>query len=436
MINQVVSIAQYIVFIFGAYYLLLALAGLFSKRCRREHPPQSRFAIIIPAHNEAPVIGKLIKNLLELDYPRRLYDIFVIADNCDDNTAQVARSYGVTVWERFSSIRRGKGYALADAFKKFRLCSADSPYDAAVIFDADNLVALNFLRAMNNRLLEGEKLIQCYVDSKNPSDNWITAAYSITFWYNNRFLLLARYNLGLSAALAGTGACISSEVLKEISWSTATLTEDLEYSMLALLKGYRTSFALETRIYDEKPLQFIQSCRQRLRWARGQINVAFRCVPGLLLKGFRRLNPAQIEGGLRLLQLFIIPAGALLGLLGMIFPEINAGTLYDYLNSHHPYMSMVFIICPYLLPLLTMPLDSLPRKPFLFYPLYPLFCVTWVLIIFGALFTWRNGRWMPTSHSRAIDFHELKHGLHNRRRTASASQTLSPRAKINSRQAL
>src|SRR5690554_4075022 len=187
MINLFLSILQYIVFGFGIYYLLLALAGLFSKRCRREHYPQSRFAILIPAHNEAPVIGKLIENLLELDYPRHLYEIFVIADNCSDDTALVARSYGVTVWERYSRNRRGKGYALADALKLFGLSGAhdDSPYDAVVIFDADNLVAPNYLRVMNNRLLEGEKLIQCFIDSKNPDDNWVTAAYSITFWYNN-----------------------------------------------------------------------------------------------------------------------------------------------------------------------------------------------------------------------------------------------------------
>lgn len=438
MINLFLSILQYIVFGFGIYYLLLALAGLFSKRCRREHYPQSRFAILIPAHNEAPVIGKLIENLMELDYPRHLYDIFVIADNCTDNTAHLARSYGITVWERFSRNRRGKGYALADAFKKFGLSgSAErSHYDAVVIFDADNLVAPNYLRAMNNRLLEGEKLIQCFIDSKNPDDNWVTAAYSVSFWYNNRFLLLARYNLGLSAALAGTGACISREVLGEIGWSTATLTEDLEYSMQALLKGYRTSFALETRVFDEKPLRFILSCRQRLRWARGQINVAIRYAPALLLKGLRRLDPAQIEGGLRLLQLFVIASGGLLWLLGMIFPEINAGSPYGYLNGHYPYIGPVLFACPYILPLLTMPLDKLPRKPFVFYPLYPLFCITWLLIVFGAIFSWRNDSWMSTIHSRAIDHHELKQLSRDHRRAVSSRLTISPHTKINSRQAL
>ncbi|MGB4682014.1 MAG: glycosyltransferase family 2 protein [Firmicutes bacterium] len=428
MVSLIISLAQGIVLCFGIYFLLLALAGLASKRCRREHAPRSRFAILIPAHNEARVIGKLIENLLQLDYPRRLYDIFVIADNCDDDTALVARRLGVSVWERFSRSRRGKGYALADAFKKWGLDRTDSPYDAAVIFDADNLVAPNFLRVMNNRLLEGEKLIQCYVDSKNPGDNWITAAYSITFWYNNRFLLLARYNLGLSAALAGTGACISREVLNTISWTTATLTEDLEYSMQALLKGYRTSFALETRIYDEKPLHFIQSCRQRLRWARGQINVAIRYALPLLLKGFRRGNAAQIEGGLRLLQLFVLPTGALLALLGIIFPETNAGTLYAYLSSNHPYLGLLLAAVPYLLPLLTMPLDSLPRRPFLFYPFYPVFCLSWLLLIFIALFSWRNSRWMPTAHSRAIDYHELKHGF-QKSRPASGCLALSPQDK-------
>lgn len=428
MLRIIISIAQYLVFGFGLYYLLLALAGLFSRRCRREYRPASRFAVIVPAHNEAPVIGKLIENLLELDYPRELYDIFIIADNCSDHTAQVAREHGITVWERFSRSRRGKGSALGDALKRFGLtgAGASAPYDAAVFFDADNLVAPNFLRVMNNRLLEGEKLIQCFIDSKNPNDNWVTAAYSLTFWYNNRFLLLARYNLGLSAALAGTGVCISSKVLREIGWSTSTLTEDLEYSMQALLKGYRTAFALETRVYDEKPLRFMLSCRQRLRWARGQINVAYRYAPGLLGKGLLRGNPAQIEGGLRLLQLFVIAAGALLGVLGVFSPGLNAGSPYSCLHTHYPYISAILCAGPYLLPPLTALLDRLPWKPFLFYPLYPLFCAAWLFLIFGALFSRRNRLWMSTRHSRALGHRELNLSLPYCRRTAPGRLAVSP----------
>lgn len=409
MFSPIICALQYIVFAFALYYLLLAAAGLFSRPPCMDYPPLSRFAVIVPAHNEAAVLGKLIDNLLELDYPRELYDIFIIADNCSDHTALVARSHGVAVWERFSRNRRGKGFALEDALERIGLTGSEcsTAYNAAVFFDADNLVDSNFLGVMNNRLLKGEKLIQCFIDSKNPNDNWVTAAYSLTFWYNNRFLLLARYNLGLSAALAGTGVCISLEVLRKIGWSTATLTEDLEYSMQALLEGYRTSFALETRVYDEKPLHFILSCRQRLRWARGQINVALRYAPKLLGKGLLGGNAAQIEGGLRLMQLFVIAAGALLGFLGLLFPEIAAGSPYAYLGAHHPCASAALMAGPYLLPFLTLFLDKLPRKPFIFYPLYPLFCMTWLLIIFGALFTPGNSSWMSTRHSRALNHRDL-----------------------------
>ncbi len=428
MFSPIICAVQYIVFAFAVYYLLLALAGLFSRRPVKCHPPRCRFAIIVPAHNETPVLGRLIDNLLELDYPRELYDIFIIADNCSDHTALLARSFGVAVWERFSRSRRGKGFALEDALKRMGLTGVkgSARYDAAVFFDADNLVDSNFLRVMNNRLLNGEKLIQCFIDSKNPNDNWVTAAYSLTFWYNNRFLLLARYNLGLSAALAGTGVCISGEVLREIGWSTATLTEDLEYSMQALLRGYRTSFALETRVYDEKPLHFLLSCRQRLRWARGQINVALRYAPKLLGTGLCSGSVAQIEGGLRLMQLFVIAAGALLGLLGVLFPEIGAGSPCAYLSAHYPYAGAGLVAVPYLLPLLTMALDSLPRKPFIFYPLYPLFCMTWLLIIFCALFTPANSSWMSTRHSRALNHCELCCMGSYRRRSSGIPLSASP----------
>ena len=135
MFNAIICAVQYIVFAFALYYLLLATAGLFSRRPCRDYPPLSRFAVIVPAHNEAQVLGKLIDNLLELDYPRELYDIFIIADNCSDHTAQVARNQGVAVWERFSPNRRGKGFALEDALKRIGLTGpkCSTAYDLSLI---------------------------------------------------------------------------------------------------------------------------------------------------------------------------------------------------------------------------------------------------------------------------------------------------------------
>ena len=409
-VNMILTVLQYAIFIFGIYFMVIAAAGLFNKRCRRKHPPQMRFAVIVPAHNEEKVIGNLVRNLKELDYPDRLYDIYIVADNCSDNTAQVARSEGASVvWERFDPRRRGKGYVLQYALGRLGFTGgADTGYAAAVFFDADNLVAVNFLQVMNNRLLEGEKLIQGFVDSKNPNDSWVTSAFSLTFWMNNRFILLARYNLGLSACLAGTGMCVAREVLRELGWSTVTLTEDLEFSIQALLRGYRTAFAMEARIYDEKPVSFAASCRQRLRWARGQINVALIYAPRLIWKGISRGNAAQIEGGLRLLQLFVLASGGFLTLFALVQPElVVTNSPYYQLSGGIPIVGVLFTAVPYVLPFVTLILDRLPLKPFRYYPLYPIFCFSWIFIIFCAFFSWRNRQWMPTKHTRNLDHRQL-----------------------------
>ncbi|NMA91720.1 MAG: glycosyltransferase family 2 protein [Firmicutes bacterium] len=406
---SIIKHLQYLIFWFGIYYLSVSLAGLFTRRCRQEHPPQMRFAIIIPAHNEERVIGKLVKNLVNLHYPRHLYDLYVVADRCNDRTAAVAREEGAIVWESPHHRGGGKGQVLSYALSRlgFTRGKADN-YDAAVFFDADNLVDKNFLQVMNNRLLEGEKIIQSFIDSKNPNDSWISSTFSITFWLNNRFVLLARHNLGLSCGLAGTGMCISKEVLNKIGWSTVTLTEDLEFSIQALIEGYRTRFAAETRIYDEKPLTFITSSRQRLRWARGQLNVALLYLPRLLFRGILEGDIARIEGGLRLLQLFVIAAGGLLIPITLLKPELLTFTsIYQQVQARFPLLNIALVTLPYIFPLLTLWMDRLPRRPFRYFPLYPIFTFSWVPIVIAALFTGHVRRWMPTEHTRDLDYYQL-----------------------------
>jgi cellulose synthase/poly-beta-1,6-N-acetylglucosamine synthase-like glycosyltransferase len=171
---------QLIIVFFTLYYFSLAFFGL----CRRSEikvmTPKKSFAVIIAAHNEEKVIVQLIENLQVLKYPRHLYDIFVVADNCKDRTAELAREAGAIVYERFNLEQRGKGYAMEWIFAKlFRL---PRKYDAVAVFDADNLVHPNFLLEMNNRLCKGEKIIQGYLDAKNPGDTWISGTFAISFW--------------------------------------------------------------------------------------------------------------------------------------------------------------------------------------------------------------------------------------------------------------
>lgn len=209
------SVFQIVVFLMAMYYFILSIFGLHKK----DEPdgntiePEKTFALIVAAHNEEMVIDHIIDSLQKLDYPNNLYDIFIIADNCTDDTAEISRKLGVNVFERNVPSKRGKGYALEWMFDK--IFKMEKKYDAIAVFDADNLVSANFLKEMNAKLLNGYKVVQGYIDSKNPEDSWITQSYSISFWTANRLFQLARWNLGLSNQIGGTGFCMETDILKK-----------------------------------------------------------------------------------------------------------------------------------------------------------------------------------------------------------------------------
>ena len=199
----------WIVTIYWLYQLVVSLCSLVKLKDKPIiEDKQNRFMAIIPAHNEEKVVGNLIASLKRQNYPKELYDIYVIADNCTDNTAKVAKEAGAIVYERFDEEHKTKGYAL-NWFLKQKI-EENAPYDAFCIFDADNIVDENFIKNMNKKLCQGEEVVQGYRDIKNPTDSWITAGYAIFYWTMNRFYHLARYNLGLSPLINGTGFLVKN----------------------------------------------------------------------------------------------------------------------------------------------------------------------------------------------------------------------------------
>ena len=260
----------WIITIFWLYQIVVSLCSLVKLT---EKPilenKQNRFMAIIPAHNEAAVIANLVESLKNQKYPKELYDIYVIADNCTDNTADIARKAGAIVYERFDATKKTKGYAL-NWFLKQKI-EEDAPYDAICIFDADNIVDEGFLTAMNKKLCQGEDVVQGYRDIKNPTDNWITAGYAIFYWTMHKFYHLARYNLGLSPLLNGTGFMVKFDILKPNGWDTQTLTEDIEFSLKRIISGHRLGWATDAIVYDEQPTGFKQSWSQRSRLTVGHM---------------------------------------------------------------------------------------------------------------------------------------------------------------------
>lgn len=403
--NLIMFPIQFIIIFLTFYYFVLSMFGLYRKQETKILTPEKSFAIVVAAHNEETVIGPLLENLLLLDYPKEYYDVFVVADNCTDKTALIARNAGAIVHRRFNAEKRGKGYALEWMFH--RLFKMERQYDAIAIFDADNLVKENFLFEMNSKLCQGHKIVQCYLDSKNPFDTWVTNTFSIAFWVTNRLLQLARYNTGrLSNVLGGTGMCISTDVLKEFGWGATSLTEDLEFSMKALSHGIKTTWAHDAVVYDEKPLTFIQSWYQRKRWAQGQVDVAGRYFFPLIIKGLRERKIMYFDAAIHLFQ----PALVMIASFFMLTNFISA------LQVHYTHVFtlvmpwtgwQILSAIQYLYPVAALALDRLPWRAYVGLILYPLFIYSWIPIVFLGFINRKDKQWSHTKHTRSISIEDV-----------------------------
>lgn len=236
-------------------------------------PSKTRFAVLCSARNEEKVIAYLIRSIKAMDYPKELFEVFIIADNCTDRTAEVARAEGATVLERFDTSRATKGYALNWFFQQ-KLDDLLKRFDHCVVFDADNLVDDQFLTYMDRHVQSGQRAMVGYRDSKNPEESVIAGANSL-FWMNqSRFLHNARNHLDLSAtSVSGTGFSFDLKLIRNSGWQTHTITEDVEFAMQIILKGERVVYVRQAVYYDEQVSDFKQMIRQRFRWSVGPVQV-------------------------------------------------------------------------------------------------------------------------------------------------------------------
>ncbi|WP_446899820.1 glycosyltransferase family 2 protein [Clostridium sp. LBM24168] len=370
-------IFQIAVVLITMYYFVLSLFGLYKKKDdgAKYCNPEKRFALLVAAHDEEMVIGKIIESLKDIEYPKDMYDIFVIADNCSDKTAAIAREYNVNVYERNVPDKRGKGYALEWMFNK--IFKMDKFYDAVAIFDADNLVSRNFLNEMNYKMMEGYKVVQGYIDSKNPDDSWITESYSISFWTVNRLFQLARANLGLSNQIGGTGFCVDTSILKELGWGVTCLTEDLEFTCKLVLNGYKVGWAHNAIVYDEKPLTLKQSWNQRKRWMQGFTDVSSRFFFRLFKKAVRDRSLTALDCAFYTVQPFITLLMGIAAILTLI--QNNHGSnifVVNYLFTENGFTRMLwklFSIFQFLFTPFIMLLErKLSKKMFYVFTLYSL----------------------------------------------------------------
>ncbi|MFX0136929.1 MAG: glycosyltransferase family 2 protein [Candidatus Hodarchaeota archaeon] len=287
--------------------------------------PKNKFAIVIPAHNEELFIADTVKNLFAQHYPRSLYDVIVVADNCSDKTAQKAYDSGAIVQVRNDKLHYGKGYVIHWILDKLDTKS----YDTLIISDADTHLSNNFLYEINQSMQAGSKVIQSYYTMSNPQQNLFTTFFSITNTIRNLFYFWAKWKSGFSVPLVGSGMCFDLSLLKKLNWTAFSITEDHEYFAFLADKQIRIDFCPRAKVFTHHSVSFRQATTQRLRWYGGKFLSMYRYGFNVLLKGIRSLNILQIDAGLELL----IPHLALLlniNLAGLLIIIL----ISPYLNSN------------------------------------------------------------------------------------------------------
>ena len=285
-VNALISALFFICYAYQFLYIPLVLAK--KQRPLPCPPSPHRYAVLIAARNEAAVIGGLLDSLRQQTYDPALLTVFVVADNCTDGTADIARRRGAVVYERFNHINVGKGYA------------------------ADNVLSPDYIERMNAVFSGGYEIVTSYRNSKNYADNWISAGYALWFLRESRYLNGARMRLGTSAAVGGTGFLFSQRILdKTNGWQFYLLTEDIEFSVRHITDGEIIAICEDAVLYDEQPTDFRQSCRQRLRWAKGYIQV-FQKYGGKLLKGAARGSWSCFDMAMAIMPAFVLTCVSIL----------------------------------------------------------------------------------------------------------------------------
>ena len=401
MANLILALGGVLGALLAIYFVITSLGGFLigKKYVLREYGDSIRIAAVIPARNEAAVIRELVKSLKAQEYPAELLDIYVIPNNCTDDTEQAAREAGAKILHCEGPIRR-KGDVLRQAFGQL---SETGHYDAYCVFDADNLVHPKFMRSVNNACWIGYDAAQGFRDSKNPFDSWLSGGTTIFYWFMSRIFNESRARLGLSCHLNGTGFMVTDKLVRKLGWNTYTLTEDLEYTAQCALADCRIGWMPGARVYDEQPIRFWDSAVQRRRWTAGSLQCTRRYAKKLMGKG----TPWSLDIGC----LFL---GNLMNYVGILSAIASCVEYRDLIADHLPlalamgaaYVAVLWLVCSGVAAFMVwreglLSWESLPTVL-----LFPLFLASWMPINIFACLT-PPPKWRMVRHTRGVSMADM-----------------------------
>jgi 1,2-diacylglycerol 3-beta-glucosyltransferase len=314
---NIVVILSWLSVIAGSVLLSIAgylgLATLLSarQRPRESRAPHTRFAFVVPSHNEETGIELTVQSLFAVDYPRELFQTVVVADNCGDRTAELAARAGARVIERHDDTLRGKGYALEHAFD---ILQRDAQFDAYVIVDADTLVSKNILRAFAARIEEGEHAMQADYGVSNIDASWRTRLMTIALSVFHGVRSLARERMRVSAGLRGNGMCFTTTLLHAHPHKSYGLVEDVEYGIEIGLGGHRVAYVHEASVQGEMVSSGKAAASQRRRWEGGRRALVKARLPMLVGRALRERSLLLLDLAIDLvippLSTLVLVAGA------------------------------------------------------------------------------------------------------------------------------
>ena len=387
------------------YFTVMCLFFWIRKPAEKTHDPKTRFACLIPARNEAKVIGELVRSLREQDYPADLVEIYVIPNNCTDDTELAARRAGAEIINV-----RGPIYNKGDVLHQaIGMLLPREDIDCFLLLDADNVADKGFLKAMNDAFLNGAEVTKSRIEAKNPYDSWISGCYGLYYNVFNLFFNESRSRLGLSPKLIGTGLGIKRDVLLRMGgWNTVTIAEDTEFNADCVLAGCKIRWVPKAVTYDEAPEEFGLSLKQRRRWVGGIMAVAKERSADLLRgigKGrrarqlfdmFMILSMPYVQVASLIPLLLTMAAGIAYGKALTVLLVLLAGTAVSCAGVML-FALVLAVMSPY------KTLDIL--KSVL---MFPVFAISWmplsVLAFFGGA-----GVWEQIRHQRAVGVRELNY---------------------------
>lgn len=394
--------------LYAVYYVVTALF-YFKRRKRLPEPTQNhKFAVLIPARNEEAVIANLVQSIQRQRYPAGLLDVYVIPNNCTDNTKQAAEQAGAFTIEPDCPIK-SKGEALSFAID-YLLKKGD--YDAFCVFDADNLVHPDFFVEMNRALCAGAQVAQGSRDSKNPYDTAVSTSYSIYYWMVDLFYNRARSAINLSAIISGSGFVFTTDLMRRWGgWHTVTLAEDIEFSLQCALQEEKIVCVPEAVVFDEQPVRFGDSIRQRHRWVSGLFQGLYGYGKKLCSGVFIRHSALCLD----MLLFFIISimqisfvVGYLFAIVINILMNINRGA-FDL--SYLGFTTLVSFGSPYIcfgfvafLCILFQKKNIKKAWKGIFF--YPLFIMSYLLITIRCTFR-LDTEWQVVRHTKNISIDDL-----------------------------